>query len=298
MDWILLTIFAATFQTLRTAVQKTLKTKLSTHAITFTRFGFGFPFAVLYLSCVLYFFNYSLPAINLKFISFCLLGSIFQIWGTSALVSAFSYKNFAVSSTYAKTEALLAAVLGVIFFKDYLSWSGFGIICIGMSGVVLISLGKKTLDWRGSELFQKGPILGLASGLFFALTSLSIRHASLSLDSGNFLIQAAFTLVVMVSIQMLILVVYLGLYERDQFVYLKTSWKGSTIVGLTAILGSIGWFTAMTLQNVAYVKMVGQVELLVSVLISIYYFKERIFMKELVGMMVVVASIVSLIWLL
>ena len=36
--------------------------------------------------------------------------------------------------------------------------------------------------------------------------------------------------------------------------------------GVTGMLGSLGWFVAFTLQNAAYVRALGQVELVFSVL--------------------------------
>ena len=298
--WVPITIFAAIFQTIRTALQKNLKQCLSTHAVTYTRYAFGLPFAVFYLLTVLLISNESLPILTSKFLLFCLLGGIVQILGTSALVAAFSYKNFAVSSTYAKSEALLAAFLGVILFNDYLSWSGFFIIVLGMVGVGFMSLKSKndySSNWKFRDLFETGPILGLTSGLFFALTSLCVRHASLSLGSGEFVVRAAFTLVVMVSIQVAILSCYLYIQEKQQFRYLITYWKPASLVGLTAILGSIGWFTAMTLQNVAYVKMVGQIELILSIFISLVFFKERISIFEFFGIVIVLFSIIGLAFL-
>ena len=53
----------------------------------------------------------------------------------------------------------------------------------------------------------------------------------------------------------------------------------------------------MTLQNVAYVKMVGQVELILSVFISLVFFKERITVREFIGMGIVGGCIVWLVFL-
>ncbi|MGB1879250.1 MAG: hypothetical protein ACPHTD_00905 [Gammaproteobacteria bacterium] len=47
--WIPLTIVAAFLQNVRSALQKHLKGELGTIGATFVRFGYGFPFAILYL---------------------------------------------------------------------------------------------------------------------------------------------------------------------------------------------------------------------------------------------------------
>ncbi len=47
--WIPLTVAAAFFQTLRSALQKQLKAHLSTGGVTYVRFFYAWPFAVLYV---------------------------------------------------------------------------------------------------------------------------------------------------------------------------------------------------------------------------------------------------------
>jgi uncharacterized membrane protein len=54
------------------------------------------------------------------------------------------------------------------------------------------------------------------------------------------------------------------------------------------VLGSAGWFTAMTLQSASYVKTLGQVEFLITLMLSIFYFKEKPSPMELLGMGLIV----------
>jgi len=61
------------------------------------------------------------------------------------------------------------------------------------------------------------------------------------------------------------------------------------------MLGSLGWFVAFTLQNAAYVKALGQVELLFTFAGGYFVFKERSTWREIVGAILVVASIVALV---
>jgi len=73
------------------------------------------------------------------------------------------------------------------------------------------------------------------------------------------------------------------------------SWRVSSLVGVTSMLGSFGWFVAFALQNAAYVKAVGQVELVFTFLASYFVFKERSTRKELLGIGLIVASILLLV---
>ena len=71
--------------------------------------------------------------------------------------------------------------------------------------------------------------------------------------------------------------------------------KIMSLIGLTSIIGSIGWFTAFTLTNVAYVKTVGQIELLFSILITHKIFKEKFNRMEIIGGLLVIFSILILV---
>jgi drug/metabolite transporter (DMT)-like permease len=66
-------------------------------------------------------------------------------------------------------------------------------------------------------------------------------------------------------------------------------------IGLTSMAGSFCWFLAFTLQSAAYVKAVGQIELIFSILASALFFKETIPKREMAGIAVLGVSIVLLI---
>jgi uncharacterized membrane protein len=63
---------------------------------------------------------------------------------------------------------------------------------------------------------------------------------------------------------------------------------------LTGVAGSVCWFNAMTLENAAYVRTLGQVELILSLLTSYIVFKERSTRYEIVGMVMIVIGIIIL----
>ena len=65
--------------------------------------------------------------------------------------------------------------------------------------------------------------------------------------------------------------------------------------GLAGTLTSIGWFTAFTLQNAAYVRAVGQIELIFTFAASIFFFKEKTSRMELAGIALVMIAIVAII---
>ena len=71
-------------------------------------------------------------------------------------------------------------------------------------------------------------------------------------------------------------------------------WKICLFVGITSLLGSIGWFTGASYQNAAYVKALGQVEFFITLVLTYRVFKESITLKEYFGMFLIVFSVLIL----
>ena len=99
----------------------------------------------------------------------------------------------------------------------------------------------------------------------------------------------------MVSIQTVMCLLYVLLSERDQLFLLMIRWKSCMFIGFTSLAGSVGWFTAMSLQDAALVKTLGQTEFVVTLLITYFYFGERITLKECLGIVLVAISVILLI---
>ena len=71
--------------------------------------------------------------------------------------------------------------------------------------------------------------------------------------------------------------------------------RWSLAVGLAGRLASIAWFTAFTMQNAAYVRALGQVELVFTFIASVFLFREKTSWLEVLGILFVVAAILILI---
>jgi uncharacterized membrane protein len=73
------------------------------------------------------------------------------------------------------------------------------------------------------------------------------------------------------------------------------AWRVAVPTGLTSMLGSMGWFTAFALQTAAYVKALGQVELVFTFLFSVFWLKEKSSGKEIGGHRLIVGSLLLII---
>ncbi len=292
--WIYFTLLAATMQAVRTAGQKQLSGKLNSMATTGVRYLYALPFAWAYLWWMLDFRDVNLPSLNNNFLQYALIACVMQIWGTACLVAAFRYRNFAVATSLAKTEAIQVAIVGAIVFGATLSGLGWFSVVVGVVGIFLVSKVKFNLrDILADSQGLIGMGYGLASGLGLAITTLLIRESSLALNT-DLVVSAAVTLVFMVTVQSFISLAYVYVQDKSQLPLMLKHWRLCLFVGVTSVLGSIGWFTAASFQNAAYVKALGQVEFFITLALTYRVFKETITVKEYIGMFLIVLSVVIL----
>jgi drug/metabolite transporter (DMT)-like permease len=295
--WIPITIAAALLQNVRMALQKQLNETLSTVGTTYVRSLYGLPLALLYVVLLTAWPGNSLPDFNLNFLFYCMLGGSAQILGTALLVRLFKLRNFVVGITYSKTETVLAAVFGILILGDRVSVAGSLAIGISFLGIILVSAAGTGNPFRQlmSGWSSQSGLFGVLSGAMFGISAVCYRAASLSLHHESVATSAAFTLVVVLAFQSLAMSAYLYRFEPGQMTEVCKSWRMAGWVGITSMAGSVGWFTAMTLQNAAYVRAVGQVELVFTLLISRFLFHESMSRFEFIGMLAVVAGILVLI---
>ncbi len=280
-------------QAIRTAGQKQLTQHLNAMATTGVRYIYALPFAWLYLWWVADYRALEIPSLNTQFLQYALIACVMQIIGTVCLVAAFKYRNFAVATSLAKTEAIQVAVVGALLFSASLSYMGWFSVIIGVVGILLVSKVKFTFK---DVLQNPGAGFGLASGLGLAITTLLVRESSLALNS-DLLLSAAVTLTFMITVQSLISIIYVYCQDKQQITNMFNQWRLCLFVGLTSVIGSIGWFTAMSFQQAAYVKALGQVEFFITLFITYRIFKEKISATEYLGMLLIVISVlVLLLW--
>ncbi|MGH6660250.1 MAG: EamA family transporter [Rhodospirillales bacterium] len=295
--WIPLTIAGAFFQNLRSALQKHLKSRLSTAGAAYVRFFYAWPFAVVYCWGLAAFGGLPLPAPNPKFLLYCFLGGLSQIVFTILLLWLFSFRNFAVGTTYSKTETAQVAILGLLILGDNLSAVAIVAIAVSLIGVFALSVVDARITVRSlfTGLAEKPTLIGLVCGAFLGASVVFFRGASLALGDGDFLMRAAFTLAVAVVAQTLMMGVYLAWREPGQITAVVRNWRPALSVGVAGVLASIFWFSAFTLENAALVRAVGQIELVFTFIASVVFFRERTKAIEIVGIALIVGGILILV---
>ncbi len=253
------------------------------------RYLYSLPFIlVVYFG----FIEFRLPPNLGAFTFFTALGAICQMLATVCVIALFQHRNFAVGTTFKRTETILSALFGMALLGDMVSPMGWVALVLSLGGVILLS--EKAVS-GGLSFFNRATALGLGAGALFGFCGVSYRAASLSLGMGPGLEPAITTLTLSIIIQTGLLLIYLPLREPGELARLQRAWRVALPVGMTSMLGSAAIFTAFTMVQVAYVNAVQQIELIFAILGSYYFFKENITLREIAGMFVISASIIFLI---
>jgi drug/metabolite transporter (DMT)-like permease len=294
--WIPITIAAAFLQNLRSAAQKHLKGVMGTTGATFVRFGFGFPFALIFVAVLYWLAGYPLPALNAAFFGWALLGALGQIVATFLLIHLFSFRNFAVGTAYSRTEPAQAALFALVFLGERASLGAVAAIAISVFGVMLISVAHVAVSLRSilASTVSRNALIGLASGTAFGIAAVAYRAASLALGGPNFLMQAAVTLAFVITFQTAIMLIWMVWKDRAEIGRIAKAWKLSLFTGFVGASASFGWFTAMTLQQAAIVKSLAQIEMLFTFAATVFFFKEKINRLEIAGCALIFGGILVL----
>lgn len=295
--WIPITLAAATAQTMRFMLQKHLKsTRLSTAGATFSRFVYSAPLVAVLIVIYAGATGQALPRPPGAFWAYALAGGLSQILATLCVVALFGERNFAVGITLKKTEVLQAALIGFVVLGEGVTLGAAAAIALGFVAVLLLSQAPVVAGAApGARVFNRAMGLGLASGVLFAFSGVGYRGASLSLGDGDAVLRAGLTLAIVTASQTLAMGAWLAWRDRAQLRAVIAAWRVAGLVGVTSMIGSFCWFLAFTLQTVAYVKALGQVELVLSVAASVLFFRERISARELAGIALLLVSILALV---
>jgi drug/metabolite transporter (DMT)-like permease len=287
--WIAFTLIAAAGQTARNVMQRELTDSLGAGGATHVRFLFGCPFALMILAVVRATTGTPLPSPCGTYWLWVLTGAATQIIATALMLLAMTEKTFVVTVAYIKTEPILVAIFGLIFLGEVLRLPAISAILIATGGVFLISyapLGKSAL---------RPPLRGLSSAALFAFSAVAYRGAIVSLGL-SFVMAASFTLAVGLTVQALLLSVYLLVRKPGVMTAIFRLWRPSLFAGFLGALASEFWFLAFALTSAANVRTLALVEVLFAGAVSHRLFRQRTGKKEAAGIALIVAGCALLIW--
>lgn len=292
--WIAFTLSAAILQAFRTAAQKWLGGALSTGAATYVRYLFALPVAVAWALILAWGFSAGVPLPGAASFAYAAANAATQIAGTAFLLMALQSRNFAVGVAYSKTDVVQAAAFEGLVLGAAITWGAAAGIAIATIAVMVMSLkpGVSALDALLSGLTEKAAVFGLLSGASFAISGVMVRAAVLNYPPETALAGAAVSaLLTVLTLQVVFMGAYLAWREPGSFAAIGRSWRAAAFAGIAGGIGSICWFLALGLQQVAYVRTLGLVEILVTIAISRLLFRENPKTRELVGIVILVIGI-------
>jgi len=292
--WVPITLVAALFQTWRTALQQRLRGRLSVSTAGLVRYLYAIPVGLLLLLTYRAARGAVLPPPSLAFFFACAVAGLAQVVGTSLLIMAFGYRNFAVGTAYSKTDAVQAALLSWLLLGEALApvaWLGIG---VGVCGVLTLSLAGRGLQ-PGTLLratVQPAALCGLGAGAGFAVAGVSIKAATVALAAPDAILGALFALVVTNVMQTLMQGGYMAWREPAGLQAAFSSWRSAVWVGALPAGGSACWFASFALAPVALVRTLGQVEMVFTLLFSRFYLKESLRSADVAGLALIVCGVI------
>ncbi len=289
--WAVFTVIAAAAQTVRNATQRELTKKLGTVGATHVRFLFGFPFALIFLVGVMLALGRGLPTPDPIYWVWVVDGAGMQFAATALMLAAMGERSFVVTIAYIKTEPIQVALFGLILLGDPVTLPMAVAIVTATAGVVLMSVKPGAMSGG-----LKPTLMGLGSGALFGLSAIGFRGAILSLHDPSFVMAATFTLVIGLALQSVVLTLYLYVRARHVLFAIARAWRPSLFAGFMGALASQFWYLAFAIATAASVRTLALVEVLFAQAISRFVFKQPTTMREAVGIVLIIAGVVLLIW--
>ena len=287
-------MLAACGQTFRSAIQKQSNAQLGTFGSAFIRFFYGLlPSLILLLLIVD--LDKLLSFVPAKIFMFWLLmASLGQMLFTVILGFAMARKNFGTTIALSKTDAMQAAIFEMVFLSVYPEFQVAFAITIRLCAILVIG---SVVDGLASPTWivrLESVSLGLAAGLCLGVCSVFFRIAMEALPGFDFIERAILTTSMATVGQTLVMGSYLTLFKPAQLRSCLRDWKLGSLVGIVAAVTTFMWFMAFGLMNVSSVRMLGQIEIVFSFFVTLWLFKERVRIRELIGSAMIIISILVL----
>jgi drug/metabolite transporter (DMT)-like permease len=287
--WIPATILASVFQVGRNALQRGVMTSAGPWGATLVRFLFGLPFSMLFTAIALACVPAAHPHFGGDFWASASAGAASQVLATAALLMAMHRSGFAVGTALQQSSLPLAALVGLLIYRDHLS-------SIAWSGVVLTTAGLVVLTWPSKQAPVRhgmaGGVLGLLSGLCFGFSLNAFRHAALAMDAAHPVVAAIVSVSIVQAMQATALTLILAFKDPAALRAVLRNWRGSLGAGACGACASAGWFVALALSPAAPVRALGVIEAPIAALAGHRLFRETIHLKQMLAGFAVIAGIV------
>ena len=279
--WIPATIAASFFQVARNALQRGMMGAAGPWGATLVRFLFGLPFSILFAAIAFWSTPHLAPSFSHAFWFGAVGGALSQVAATACLLVAMERAGFAVGTALQQSSLPLAALLGLIVYRDTMSGAAW-------AGVAITTAGLAVLTWPSGRAATgprpvSGALFGLGSGLCFGFSLNAFRHTALALDAAHPVFSALASVAIVQAMQAGALTFALAIHNRAALRAIIAGWRGSLAAGLCGSCASAGWFFALALSPAAPVRALGVVEAPIAAWAGRRLFSERLHLRQILA---------------
>lgn len=288
--WIPASLLAGIFQALRSSIQVGLRQSLTINGAGLIRYVYALPFAMAMATTWFLTTGTPLPRPDMAFWGYAALGGLAQIFGTQMLIAASHRRGFVFGTALSKLEALIAAIASAILLHERLpalAWLG---IVVGVTGILMMALSlrdKASGPLTLALLSEPAARLGVGAATAFALTAVLVKAATVACGIADPLGAALYTLTVVLALQAVMQGSWIARREPATLIAVVGAWRKSSVVGFLSAVGSACWFTGFALAPVALVRLLGQIELVFTVVLSHLMLGERPLRAEVIGLFLI-----------
>jgi drug/metabolite transporter (DMT)-like permease len=223
-------------------------------------------------------------------------GLVLALFNSTWTVSV-AYNGAAVSTVLAYSSAAFTAVLGWRFMGERLDWTKLFAVALSMAGCILVSGAYDPTAWR---LNPVGIIIGLVSGLAFAVYSLMGRSASEQNLPPLTTLLYTFTFGT----------IFLGLFNLipqgpnhlplTSFFVLGTHWQAWLALVVLAIGPTIGGYGLYTISLVhlpaSIANLIATLEPAMTAVLAYIFLSEHLTSPQIVGSALILGGVLFLRW--
>lgn len=298
--WIFATLMAAFAQVIRNGLQKKLTHTLGVMGATQVRFVYGLPFSILFLAIILTMTQEALPQMNMRFFISIAWGATAQIAATAMMLAAMRIFSLAHVTAFTKTEPIQVAIFAWLFLGEAMPWQAAVAMVVAVVGVLIISFQTPHHATNHAHVVSSQTHIkwgaigwGLLAGGAFALAAVGFRGGIIALESGSFLVRASLALVIALSIQTLIMILYLMVFNRSALTQSFTVWRSSTLAGFMGAFASQCWFLGFSLAAAAQVRTLALVEMLFALCVSVFFLREPVRINLVIGLGIMLCGLIG-----
>lgn len=279
-NWYILSLIILVFQGIIGFLSKvSAEKKCNTIIVNF----FWATTVVFWSAIFLFFKGFHVP--DYKYLlTFCFLGGVSYSTATILKVESLKHMDASVAFPLFRFSGVLVVLFSFIYFKDALSLKQLAGMFVALAVVFLISQDSKAKN-RVDHNFKLGFILIFSSIIFAAVASIIPKFAAVQFDSLAFIF---FTYIFNALFSLFLSKRMKSVKKREY----KEEFKIGFLIGSLNFVGFYLLLQALAIGPLSIIYIIQSLSFLLTIILAVIFYKERITLKRFVGIVLAIASVV------